>query len=596
MSLLAPVAVFVLAVLAYLLRDRRARRRRAGVLAGGTARTRARLGRETGRLAAGRLLLTASTVRWQPRRGGPVVDLTGAEVLSAVAEPGLRQARPDDVLLRLGRGGGGPVRLLLHEGDGALVVRLLGQGEASTEPLVLPELPAARGPWWSWAVLALAGLWLAGWAWLVLGGDTVRATVTGGDGEGYCDVRWTDGDGRVQTAEVDCADEAAGSPRTVWTLARPFRGEAVDPAWTAGSVGGTAAVAAAVGGAGLWFRRRDDDPVVAVEPHGTAGLPPLTEDDLLPTLTPPAAVLARLAPYAVRQLPDDGWQDARRPGGAGRVRLLGQVARALAGPAVALGLVAVLSAPWPYRWYVLQTTDTRLAAATSTGEEVIAGPGPVPDDVTVTWTDTGGARRSADVATTRELPRGAAVTVRHATAKPGWARLDGEGDGLDRGAGLGALGGALALGVGAVRLAGVRRGLRAVRAAREAGPRPVLGLLTADPLGDPVLLVCDPVSVPVQLTAVPLRTPLPTGTAAAFAHAGVVALQARGRLGDGEAVVVEAPTPARSPLEPADAAWQPDVEELLVLLDSAGSLSRYADELDDDQDHRDELDGAGRAT
>lgn len=206
----------------------------------------------------------------------------------------------------------------------------------------------------------------------------------------------------------------------------------------------------------------------------------------------PVAFLARLALHAARQVPDDGWQDARRPEGARTGSILPAVGKVLLGPVFALGLVAVLTAPWPYRWYVLHTASTAVASGVSTGETSTSGPGPIPADITIRYRDADGAEHTADVATTRPLPKGIPLVVKHAVDKPGWVRLEGRGDGLDRGAALGLVGVLIALGWAGRRAVEATAGGRAVRRAKEAPPRPAVGTLTADPLGDPLLLVCDP--------------------------------------------------------------------------------------------------------
>lgn len=160
----------------------------------------------------------------------------------------------------------------------------------------------------------------------------------------------------------------------------------------------------------------------------------------------PVAFLARLALHAARQVPDDGWQDARRPEGARTGSILPAVGKVLLGPVFALGLVAVLTAPWPYRWYVLHTASTAVASGVSTGETSTSGPGPIPADITIRYRDADGAEHTADVATTRPLPKGIPLVVKHAVDKPGWVRLEGRGDGLDRGAALGLVGALIALG------------------------------------------------------------------------------------------------------------------------------------------------------
>jgi len=217
---------------------------------------------------------------------------------------------------------------------------------------------------------------------------------------------------------------------------------------------------------------------------------------------------------------------------------------------------------------VVSTSPTVAVTGTSTGEEVTSGAGPIPAEYRVRYRDTDGVAHAADVATTRALPAGTPVVVRYASDRPGWARPDGPTDGLGRGAAMGVAGFLLALGWAGHRLAGVRAGVRAIRRAEGAPSRPALGVLTADPSGDPVLLVCDPAVVPVELYAVALRTPLPPGAAVAFCSATAVPLRVRGQLRQGAAVVVDLPGPHPATVWPSAPAWRPEPEDLLVVLDT----------------------------
>jgi hypothetical protein len=70
---------------------------------------------------------------------------------------------------------------------------------------------------------------------------------------------------------------------------------------------------------------------------------------------------------------------------------------------------------------------------------------------------------------------------------------------------------------------------------------------------------------------VPLDTPLAHGTAARFVAHRPLELRLRGRLADGETVIPEVDGAV---LWPAGPAWLPDPDDLVVLLDSVGALSR----------------------
>jgi hypothetical protein len=70
-----------------------------------------------------------------------------------------------------------------------------------------------------------------------------------------------------------------------------------------------------------------------------------------------------------------------------------------------------------------------------------------------------------------------------------------------------------------------------------------------------------------------LEAPLPHGTAARFVAQRPLELRLRGRLADGETVVPEV---GGILLWPAAPAALPDADDLVVLLDSVGALTRSA--------------------
>lgn len=588
MDLLLPVILFLCGGAFQLLRLWLANRRRRNQNPHRTYETRALLTLDVGAGPhRGRLVVPPAPdpVRWRARRDGETVDLAGARVLAATIEPDAAGARTDDALVRLQLPDGATARVVLHEVDAATLIRRLSDAPdapAGAYP-TLPVRPARSRRRQVMAVLVgLSAAWLVSWVYLVAFGDTVRATVLSGDGAGGCTVAWIH-DGVRHTSEIDCSDEPAGATRTVWTLAWPARGEADDPGWTTGSVLALGAIPAAIAGAMWWADRRR---ARAVPPAGRSEsrpafplLPELQGGDLrLPATEPAAAVLARLAPYADRQRPADGWEKPSRPAGSRALTSPWDVARTLGPPAGALAVLLLLTAPWPYRWYVLHEGPTAVAAGTSTGEVQADRHGPVPGDTTVRFRTPSGLEVRADAATTRDLPEGTAVTVRYAVARPGQARLDGTGDGLDRGTALSVAGLLLGLGWGVRRGVSLLVSARAVRRALTERRRPALALLTADPVADPVLLVCDPLVAPVRLLAVPLRAPLPHGAAAAFPADAALAVTALGRLEDGAAVVTELPgAPARL-LLPAMPAVEADPELLAELLDGAHALARSVEE------------------
>jgi len=335
----------VLGLVLVVVRARRARRRRDDVRLGGTVTCPARLAMGGDQPRRGRLELSGGMATWRDRRGVRHVALDGARVLSAV---GGRSAQPDDVVLRLALPWQASARLHLHRDDAATLMAVLEAGEAAPagRPAVLSG--TVRREWWALACLVVAGAWLLGWGWLLVGGESRTATVTGGDGGGLCAVAWTSSDGRPERATVDCADDPAGAVRTVWALATPLRGTAVDagPAPIVAFVLLPALVVGLPGAVRLGMPGRRPPRLVvpsvpAVPVAADRDLPVLTDDDLF--LAPgeqPATVVARLAPHARRQVPEDGWESPRRPGGVRGPLTPARVGRALLGPAGALAVAA----------------------------------------------------------------------------------------------------------------------------------------------------------------------------------------------------------------------------------------------------------------
>ena len=89
-------------------------------------------------------------------------------------------------------------------------------------------------PWWAIGALTLGGLWILFVGCVYVTGYSATATVTGGVGNGFCDVIWEDPSGRRLSGESDCYDEPPGSRLEVRVSGWPDAGE---PALTEAYVG-----------------------------------------------------------------------------------------------------------------------------------------------------------------------------------------------------------------------------------------------------------------------------------------------------------------------------------------------------------------------
>jgi hypothetical protein len=72
-------------------------------------------------------------------------------------------------------------------------------------------------------------LYLGCYGLMTATGYQATATVTGGDGEGFCDVTWEDSAGRQHRDETDCSDEPVGSTFDVLVSGWPFPGSPGTP-------------------------------------------------------------------------------------------------------------------------------------------------------------------------------------------------------------------------------------------------------------------------------------------------------------------------------------------------------------------------------
>ena len=579
-------------------RARRARRSRAELTEAGTTSVPARVALEGGRARSGRLVLAGTRAVWASRRGGSRVDLGGAQLLSAGPASGWNSPQ-DAVDLRLSLSGGGTATVLVDSDLAELLIDVLPRSAPSVparDPRAVPAVAKAPGrSWWAWALVAAAVLALAYSGCTYATGYSTTATVTGGDREpndGLCPVVWEDPQQVPHSGEADCLDEASGTDDVSGT-ALDVRISGWPDSGDPSTPGLYAFMAIVLGGppltVGTWRllylrgRRRawlaatapstsalPDSPSASALPPGTP-LPALTAHELRTgNGEQPGAVLARLAPYAARQVPGGGWSHPRRPDGARTAVPVVRFMARLWVPLVVGAGVLLITWPQPQRWWVLQTQETASARGTSTGEVVFDGFGPLPGELTVEFPGPDGATVRTDVATSSHLPAGQPVQVGYAVGDPGRARLQGPDDDLGRGALLGAglVAGSVLLAAG--RVVPLVRWRSRVRRARTAPARPALALLTADPGGRPLVLLADPVVAPLRFAAVPLSQPLPAGAAGAL-HAGVQ-VSVHGRLTAGEPVVLAvAGVPAA--LLPAGPAVDLDAGDLLHLLDAAHALA-----------------------
>jgi hypothetical protein len=551
------------------LQSRAARRRRVAAEAGRSVTLTAWLRIGDGRQRRGRLTLSPATqLVWRPLFGGRLVDLGGSALLATALADG-NTAQLGDVVLNLAVPGIGPAQLQLPGDDAGTVVR-------SMQDLPVPPAPAARAErprrtWWAVLCVILAAAWAGIFVIGALAGYTATATVTGGDGEGFCTVTWDEGPGHAGSGEVDCPDETVGSKLTVRIFMWPDENDPWDTASAVFAVLMISGPLALVGGWRLRYVRNRRPAVLADAAPARLSLQERLDDESWQRPGESlAAFLARLAPFARRQVPADGWERSGRPAGATTVLSLRRLGTAMAGPALIVTCTLAATAGPCYRWVVLASGATETTVAAGTGDTPIEGWGPLPPEVTVRFEDAAGGEHLAEVVSGHELTEGQAVRIEYSVDHPGQARLiDGgvaDGNLLVCAVALG-----LALIWAAVNTARLVRRARAVRRSLAAPERQALGLLTADWVGKPLVLVCDPLVVPVRFTAVELLEPLPHGTAASFAVDGPTSLTIRGGP-PGDLPVVQ--LMGGPPLLPAVRAFQPDAERVIDLLDTVGALMR----------------------
>ncbi|MDT0275807.1 DUF3592 domain-containing protein [Blastococcus goldschmidtiae] len=172
----------------------------------------------TGR--TGTVITSPSAVRWRSRLGLRRVGLTGARVLSSRTGD-----RDGDVALTLALPDRSTAVLRVSGPDAAAVERgLTGVAlpTAVDQPVTDVRVPRS---WGAIGAVALGGLWMLAVGCLFLTGYWTTVTVTGGAGDGFCDIVWEDPAGQPRRGESDCYDEPAGSRFEVRVSGWPAAGE-----------------------------------------------------------------------------------------------------------------------------------------------------------------------------------------------------------------------------------------------------------------------------------------------------------------------------------------------------------------------------------
>jgi hypothetical protein len=190
---------------------------------------RARLARGGDPFLGGRLRLSSTGPTW--RRLGEEVDLAGAAILSSSFALG-GAAQQAELLLSLRDGE--RIRLRLHEPQAIELARILADapvpaGGASAVAASTPRRRPPRGRG-ALAILVLGVLYLGCYGLMAATGYPATATVTAGDGEGFCDVNWEDGAGRQHRDEIGCDDEPVGTTVDVLVSGWPLPGWPATPA------------------------------------------------------------------------------------------------------------------------------------------------------------------------------------------------------------------------------------------------------------------------------------------------------------------------------------------------------------------------------
>ena len=154
-----------------------------------------------------------------------------------------------------------------------------------------PAVSRPRRAWWALVLIGAGTLWMLLVACLFLTGYWATVTVTGGDGEGFCDVVWQDTAGAERRGEGECYDESPGSRFDVRVTGWPAGGDPTlaETYVLMGVVFGLPPVA--VGAAGVVHRSRRERELATrlpgTSPAGAGGA------DAAVSAPPTAAVLRR---------------------------------------------------------------------------------------------------------------------------------------------------------------------------------------------------------------------------------------------------------------------------------------------------------------
>lgn len=386
-------------------------------------------------------------------------------------------------------------------------------------PISLEKAPRRRSrpPWWSVALLGIAAAvaLFAGWRWVA--GSVVDATVVSHD-DTSCRVEWADPDGGPKRqGDLGCLDTDMPGDR-IRVLAQPgahaatVRDAVLGPATIVGILCTTAAIGIVLR-AHPPRRRR-------TRRAGPPAQPPAD----VPGLAPGEVVYSRVGEVMTARATAEGWggegtarmtpDPTPQPRHWWQVKVLRGVATMIIGrilvPAIVLGMTVLLGFGSWLTTATLATADT--AVVYGRVEDVGGRPLPFLPYETRLHFHVDGRWAYATVPVTRRLTEGQAVSVLYAEGHHGRARLEADGDGLNRKASATAVVAALALGLIAGRLLRLRRELAGLLRARAGPGRPWRYVRFIDPLGGAGLMLFSRLDDGPPVALLPLA---PLGDAAA---------------------------------------------------------------------------------